>query len=174
MRGVVVLVDGEHRDRVQRMAESLAAFGGTPATVGLPHVTLHAAEDYDIEPVKQRVVSLGRSLPPFEIVTTGVGIFPGSPTYVYLSVVRSPRLTVLQRAVVEEISHHCQGAESVWAPVRWMPHITLATFPEGTNIGPAVDSLLRQETAFNFQATDLTLVEGEPDAQVILSAPLEA
>jgi 2'-5' RNA ligase len=174
MRGVVVLVDDEHRDRVQKMAESLAAFGGTPSTIGLPHVTLHAAEDYDIEPVKARVISLGRSLPPFEIVTTGVGIFPGSPIYLYLSVVRSPRLTVLQRAVVEEISHHCQGSESVWAPVRWMPHITLATFPEGAKIGRAVESLMNQQTAFSFQATALTLVEGEPEASIILSAPLVA
>jgi 2'-5' RNA ligase len=174
MRGVVLLVDDEHRDRVQRMAESLSRFGGTPSTVGLPHVTLHAAEDYDIEAVKARVLSLGRSLPPFEVVTTGLGIFPGSPTYVYLSVVRSPRLTVLQRAVVEEISHHCTGAESVWMPPRWMPHITLAMFENGAPVGAAVDALLAEETAFSFPATHLTLMEGEPDASILLSAPLEA
>lgn len=174
MRGVVVLVDDEHRDSVQRMAEALSEFGGNPATVGLPHVTLHAAEDYDVEPIKSRIVSLGRSFPPFEIVTTGVGVFPGSPTYVYLSVVRSPRLTVVQRAVVDEISNFCQGAESVWAPARWMPHITLATFPEGTPVGAAVDALLGEDTAFSFTADSLALLEGEPDATVLLSAPFEA
>jgi 2'-5' RNA ligase len=174
MRGVVLLVNDEHRDRVQRMAESLSRFGGTPSTVGLPHVTLHAAQGYDVESVKARVVSLGRSLPPFEIVTTGVGIFPGSPTYIYLSVVRSPRLTVLQRSVVEEISHHCTGAESVWMPQRWMPHITLAMFENGAPVGPAVDDLLAQETAFSFPVTSLTLMEGEPEASILLSAPLEA
>lgn len=171
MRGVVVLLDDANRSRVQAMAESLQHFGGTPATVGLPHVTLHAARGYDLETLKDRVTSLGRSLPPVTISSTGIGVFPGETTYVYLAVVRSPRLTVLQRAAYDEIAHLGEGSEPVWAPARWVPHITLATFDHGKGVGEAVQSLLGQETAFEFVANEISVFEGETEAAIIHSAP---
>src|SRR5690606_22120468 len=116
MPGVVVLLDEERAARVQELASGLSRFGGTPATTGFPHVTLHAADSYDMERVQRGVTSLARSLPPFELSTAGAGIFPGEPSYVYLTVVRRPRLTVVQRAVYEEICRFAAEGDRVWEP----------------------------------------------------------
>ena len=174
MQGVVLLLDEANRARVQAMAEALKLFGGTPATVGMPHVTLHAAKQYDIEAVKERVRSIGRSLPPVTITSTGIGVFPGDRTWVYLSVVRNPRLALLQRTVYDEIGNLGTGAEPVWAANRWTPHITLAQFENGARTGEAVQHLLGQETVFELVIPEISVVEGEPVAKVIAAGPFSA
>ncbi len=174
MQGVVLLLDEANLARVQAMAEALEQFGGVTSTVGMPHVTLHAAKQYELEKVKERAISIGRSLPPVPVTTTGIGVFPGERTYVYLSVVRSPRLALLQRTVYDEIAHFGTGSEPVWAPARWVPHITLAQFEHGARTGEAIQYLLTQETVFEFVAAEFAVVEGDPTASVILSAPFAA
>lgn len=173
MKGVVALLNEVHREQVQAAADELRRFGWEPATVGMPHLTLHAAPSYDMEKIARAVKSLGRSLPAFEAATTGIGLFRGETRYLYLPVIRSPRLTVVQRAVIEEVARHSEGSEPYWDPDRWMPHITLATASSDQPAGPAVDYLLTCDLNFTFPIDALSLVEGEPDAHVVLSAPLE-
>ena len=174
MQGLVLLLDEANLARVQAMAEALEQFGGTTSTVGMPHVTLHAAEQYELEKVKERAISIGRSLPPVPVSSTGIGVFPGEKTYVYLSVIRNPRLGLLQRTVYDEIAHFGTGSAPVWAPNRWVPHITLAQFEHGARTGEAVQYLLAQETVFDFVATEFSVVEGEPKVSVIVTAPFDA
>jgi len=174
MQGVVLCLDEANHTRVQGLAESLEQFGGRPATIGLPHLTLHAAKQYDIEKVNKRVLSLGRSLPPVTLTSTGIGVFPGEKTYVYLTVVRNPRLALLQRTTYEEIRLLGTGSEPVWAPDRWVPHITLAQFERGARVGEAVQHLLSKDVHFECVVNEISVIEGEPTARVITSAPFDA
>lgn len=127
MRGIVSLLDQESTDFVRGLWAAIAnEFGPGASPPGfVPHVSLHVAEDYKLEETEARVRSLALSIPPLETVTTGVGVFTGDEHIVYLPVVRTPRLTVLQRAVVAEAAVFATQPIDVFDPDRWVPHITL-------------------------------------------------
>jgi hypothetical protein len=81
---------------------------------------------------------------------------------------------LLQRTVYAEIGHLGKGAEPVWAGNRWTPHITLAEFSNGARVGEAVQHLLTQETVFELTVPEISVVEGDPKAAVIATAPFSA
>ncbi len=136
MLGVVSLLDEANSTFVRELSQGLASeFGiaGIDADAS-PHVSFHVAESYEIDDVEKRLRSLARSVPPVETRTAGAGIFFGEEHVLYLTVVRNPRLTVLQRTVYDEVRHHATGEHLSYHPFEWVPHITLGRWPAGQDV----------------------------------------
>lgn len=62
----------------------------------------------------------------FEVYASGLGVFLGNPTVLYVPVVRSAQLTCFHNAVWQELSSKFVGISGYYYPDRWIPHITLA------------------------------------------------
>lgn len=128
MHGVVSLLDSTHYQLVADLwAELKREFGvaGAYATP-YPHFSYQVAADYNeasLEPILQRF-ALNHA--PFQITTTGLGIFTGSVPVLYIPVLRSQHLTQFHQALWPEISTAAAGIQDYYRTEFWMPHITLA------------------------------------------------
>jgi len=168
VQGVVSPLDDEHAGRMQALWQALRQEFGTEGLhpSPLPHLTYHAAERYDMERLEAAVKSLARSLPPFDIATNGIGVFTGERRIVYLPVVRHSRLTVLQRAVAEQVSRLGEGASEVWAPDNWVPHLSVAALPpEDGRLGTMVEWLCGQDLGWTIPIGRLAIGEDTGEGQ---------
>jgi 2'-5' RNA ligase len=171
MVGVVSLLDDECSALVRSLWESLVReFGpGGMFPDSAPHLSLHVADSYELPEVEKRVKSLASSNPPFPAKTAGLGMFFGESLVVHLPVVRSSRLTVLQRTTRDEICRHAQGDTSLYEPNNWTPHITLGMWPaESAKAGAIVDYIVAQGTsqlALEFTIDSLSAIEDDGEAR---------
>lgn len=160
---IVCLFDEPTAERLRGLWESLANEFSLCAPAPPPHLTLHAAQGYEMGRVERMVRSLTRSLPPFVTRGEGLGLFRGESLTLYLPVVRTPRLSLLHRNVFEEVRDHATAPEPYHHPDRWMPHVTLAQ--EGLTeekLGEVVRYLARLDLSFELPIIALAaVVEGE-------------
>lgn len=164
---VVSLLEEPAAGRLRALWEGIEREFGLPEPVAPPHLTLHSAEAYDVERVAQMLKSLARTLPPFATRCEGVGLFPGSPVTLYLPVVRTPRLTLLHRNLVDEVRDHAQEPSGYYQPDRWLPHLTVAQGAlAGERLAAMLGWLLRQELSWEVAVTNLALVDGEGAAVI--------
>ena len=171
---VIVCLFGEPTaERIRGLWESLANEFTLCAPSPPPHLTLHAAQEYDMGRVERMLRSLARSMPPFATRCEGLGLFRSGALTLYLPVVRTPRLSLLHRNVFEEVRDHAANPEPYHHPDRWIPHVTIAQ--EGLseeNLGEVVRYLSRLELSFELPiATLAAVVEGE-GPQVALTEQL--
>lgn len=173
MVGVVTLLDDECSAVVRSLWETLAReFGpGGMFPDSSPHLSLHVADSYELADVDKRVESLAASNPPFTIKTAGLGMFFGESLVVHLPVVRSSRLTVLQRTTHDEIRRHAQGDTARYEPNNWMPHITLGLWPaDSAKAGAIVDYIIAQGTgqlSLESRVESLSVIEDDGESRTV-------
>jgi 2'-5' RNA ligase len=177
MVGVVSLLDEENSTFIRELWAGLTkefGFSGTHADSS-PHVSFHVAAEYDMDAVDARLQSLAKSIPPFEAQTNGIGIFPGDEIVVHLPVIRQPRLTVMQRAVFDEIRHCARGDEHYYRPDQWVPHITLGRWDRSADVvADVVRYLASRELDRSFPVDNLSVIEETGETRrVVCRYPLE-
>ena len=136
---------------------------------GVPHVSLHGAEEYEIDYAEVALQSLARSQAPFSVFVAGFGVFSGPQPVIHLAVTRSPRLAVLHRVVAQEIGRFATGVDRNFAPERWVPHITITR--EHVNpsvVAAAAERLAGIDLAFELRVTALALIEDTGEGQRVL------
>jgi len=145
VHGVVSLLDDQHYRLVESLWAEIRSRLGIKGiyVTPYPHYSYHVAEHYDITLLKPLLAQVAAQVDPFEIITTGLGIFTGglSPV-VYVSVVRSPQLTQLHQLLWPQLAGVSAGILEYYHPERWMPHITLGHGDITQENLPAVISLL--------------------------------
>ena len=124
----------------------LKAVQATPA----PHFTFMLAGIRRIETLRQVLAEVAATTPPFPAYTTGIGIFPGPRPVIYIPVLRSFDLNHLHQRVLDVTQPLCKGTDRFNAPMRWLPHLSLAlhdTTPE--TLGPVLHFL--NESTYNMR-----------------------
>ncbi|MGQ0603165.1 MAG: 2'-5' RNA ligase family protein [Anaerolineales bacterium] len=126
--GIVSLLDEQHDALTRNLwAEleqrfDLHSIGATP----YPHFSYHVARGYDAAGVERVLETIAAHARPFEVSTTGLGVFTGSTPVLYLPVVRTQALTEFHEQVWSALEPFATNSMSYYAPQNWMPHITLA------------------------------------------------
>ncbi len=126
--------------------------------VPFPHVTLMAFDDLTHLDVKELLERISQATAPFTLETTGLGLFNEPANIIYAPVVKVPQLNHLHRVVHEEIKALGGSVPPLYAPGRWIPHITLAQGDASSgSYGQAVDLLLEEDLKLSFEVRNLTL-----------------
>lgn len=92
----------------------------------MPHLSWHVSMDYDPVALDDFLKHILSSLKPFEIHTTGVGIFSAPQPVVYLPVVKTRALLDLHEMLWKGVSPLTQSGNRLYSPDVWVPHITIA------------------------------------------------
>src|SRR5271156_3507392 len=94
MQGIVSLLDGEARDRIEQLWEELRRDFGVRGihTKRFPHFSYHVADEYDLAQLRPRLEQLAGSTRIFSAQASGIGIFTRKEPVIYLPVVRSSDL----------------------------------------------------------------------------------
>lgn len=164
MHGIVSLLDDQHTELVEKLrAEMAQRFGvGDPSVTFVPHFSYHVAEGYDLDRLAGILEKVARETAVFTIQVTGIAIFPGPKSIIYIPVARNMALTKLHERVWTAVNPHSQGSVAYYAPDGWFPHITLAhsdITPD--NLGPILTWLHGQTIAWTIPVDNFTLVVEE-------------
>jgi 2'-5' RNA ligase len=128
MNGVVALLDKEHERLVEEIWAELKEQMGLSGIyiTPYPHFSFHVAEQYDLDQLKSTLAQAADEIGPFEVTTSGLGIFTGGLSPIlYVSVTRSPLLSDIHEWLWSLASAHSAGIVEYYHPRHWVPHITL-------------------------------------------------
>jgi 2'-5' RNA ligase len=100
-------------------------FGHSFSTNGDLHFSWHVAGEYNTEKVLPLLQKMASELPPYEITTTGIGIFTGPRPVLYLPVIKTKWMADLHTALWDALESHASQVSDYYCPNKWMPHITL-------------------------------------------------
>jgi 2'-5' RNA ligase len=128
MQGIVSLLDGEARERIEQLWEELRRDFGVHGihTKRFPHFSYHVAEEYDVAQLRPAIEKLAGAMRQFSARASGIGIFTRREPVIYLPVVRSELLQRIHRDVARLAEALASGINEYYAPDIWIPHITIA------------------------------------------------
>lgn len=110
----------------QIRSAALAGCGPDPAPLQWPlHLSWQGAESYYLDEVELRMRTIARTFAPVTTRIDGVGVFTGAEPVVYLSVTRTPALSVLNATLWEALSPLARSANRYFSPEEWVPHISI-------------------------------------------------
>jgi 2'-5' RNA ligase len=127
MDGIVSLLDNDHYQLVEELwAELKREFSVDGVSITpFPHFSYQIAQKYNVDKTKLVLERIAANIMTFKVRTSGLGIFIGASTVLYIPVVRSLELTQLHQELWEQISSSSFGAAEHYHPDQWMPHITI-------------------------------------------------
>jgi 2'-5' RNA ligase len=131
MHGIVSLPDEAHESLIKNLWDEIEGRFGLQdiALRPIPHFSYQVADTYDLDRLQAVLQSIAHNTAPFQVKTTGLGIFTGSSAVypvLYVPVVRSAQLTAFQRLIWYETLPLGTGVADYYAPDSWIPHISLA------------------------------------------------
>ena len=147
MPGILFLFDRASHERIERLWDQMEReFGVAKGYPGaLPHFTLHLADRYDLEATQAVVEEIANARAPFDVTTTGLGVFTGDLPIVYIPVTRTRTLDDLHLRLYRSLAPHCNGHVPYYAPEKWMPHISLGQVNITSDALPPVLTWLSHE-----------------------------
>ncbi len=157
-----MLLDEATESGVDRLWDSMEReFGIAKGFPGaLPHLTIHLAGSYDLEATRPVVEELATSHGPFEVETTGLGVFTGETPILYVPVIRTRALDKLHGELYSLLAPHCGEHVPYYAPRSWMPHITIGHANITPEVLPALLAWLsRQPLSWQGHATTIAIGE---------------
>ena len=128
------------------------------------HLSYHVADEYSSSVVEGILPELARSQAPIAVRPSGLTVFTKPKPVVCASIVRSPALSKVHRAIWDAADGRSSGAVERFAPEQWAPHITLAQGELDRSDLPAVVEALSEvdfEQEFVVDNLTCTLGEGE-------------
>ncbi|MFO7583982.1 MAG: 2'-5' RNA ligase family protein [Anaerolineales bacterium] len=128
MHALVSLFDEKHEKIIHSLWQELGVHCGLSSinTTPFPHFSWLIAEDFDWERLDLEISDISKSVGPFTIQATGLGIFAGPNPVLYIPIVRTAELSRIHQLVWEKILPIGKELSPHYAPQNWMPHITLA------------------------------------------------
>lgn len=128
MYAIVSLLDEHHYTRIEDLWHDLEVECGLSGVTltPLPHFSWHIASEYDYRRLEASLLELAASTPPFNVRTTGLGLFTGASPVLFIPIVKDPALADFHLQVWQRSQTTAIGASPHYAPEAWVPHITLA------------------------------------------------
>jgi 2'-5' RNA ligase len=128
MQGIVSLLDGEARERIEQLWEELRRDFGVRGihSKRFPHFSYHVADEYDLTKLRPDLEQLAGATRKFPAHASGIGIFTRKEPVIYLPVVRSKELQSIHSDIARLAEPLATGINEYYAPDIWIPHITIA------------------------------------------------
>ena len=164
MPGIIFLLDEASHARIERIWDEMEReFGVAKGYPGaLPHLTVHLASAYDLEATRSVVEEIANRQAPFEVETSGLGVFTGELPILYIPVIRTRTLDKLHARFYLSLAPHCSEHERYYAPERWMPHVTIGQLNIAPEILPSLLGWLsHQPLSWTLQAATLAIGEND-------------
>ncbi|HET9199854.1 MAG TPA: 2'-5' RNA ligase family protein [Dehalococcoidia bacterium] len=176
MHGVVGVPDARHEKQIRDLWAGMEAeFGWPPVSDTLvPHFSYHVATDYNLDLLRERLVSLARRTKPFAVGVGGIGIFTANDdgqeiAVCYLPMIRNNALNGMHHAVWTDLADTAGDINERYAADVWVPHITVT--PDGLTreVVPALaEFLTRQPIDWELQIDRITLLHDTGQRQELV------
>ncbi len=170
MVGIVSLLDDLHYHLVEDLwAELQQKFGVQGVYITpYPHFSYHVASDYAVEMLVPILHRVSGEQAPFQVRTSGLGIFTGEAPVLYIPVARNPILTQFHAALWQELSNTGNNALEYYHPNHWIPHITIGFGDvNNANLAHIVRYLSGRDFSWQVTIDNLTLIYDSGNGQEV-------
>jgi len=170
MQGIVSLLDGEARERIEQLWEELRREFGVRGIHAkrFPHFSYHVAEEYDPTQLRPALQQLAGAMRAFPAQTSGIGIFTRKEPVIYLPVVRSGELQRVHGDVARLAETLASGSNEYYAAEIWIPHITIAEGDVDILVLPEIVRRLGERNfRWELSVTNLAVIRAVEDVQEI-------
>lgn len=130
----------------------------------IPHLTWHAASQYQREAVINRLAGIASQLTPMTVISSGLGIFSGPTPVIYIPVSKTCEFVKVHKQLWEALEPVAVHSNPYYATDDWVPHITLAygdVNPE--KLACAIQRLAFQKYEWLIKICNLALISQEED-----------
>jgi len=170
MQGIVSLLDGEARERIDQLWEALRRDFGVRGIHAkrFPHFSYHVAEKYELTRLRPALEQLSGATRGFFAQTSGIGIFTRKEPVIYLPVVRSGELQHIHGDVARLAEPLASAINEYYAAEIWIPHITIAEGDVDILVLPEIVRRLGERTfRWELAVTNLAVIRAVEDVQEI-------
>lgn len=170
MQGIVSLLDGEARERIEQLWEELRRDFGVRGihTKRFPHFSYHVADEYDLAQLRPALEQFAGATGKFSARASGIGIFTRKEPVVYLPVVRSVDLQRAHGDVARLAEPLAAGINEYYATNIWIPHITIAEGDVDILILPEIVRRLGERNLqWELPVTNLAVIRASETVQEI-------
>ncbi|MDT8307228.1 MAG: 2'-5' RNA ligase family protein [Anaerolineae bacterium] len=169
MHGIGSLLDDDHYKMVEDIwagLEEALDVRGVYVTP-FPHFSYHVADHYDLERLEPLLQDFAGRTPPFEAMTTGLGIFTeGINPVLYVTVARSPELSAINGHLWSLLQAASTGIVGYYHPHVWVPHITLGLGDiTRDNLAEAISVLSAWDFTWQIKIDNIVLLYSEGDTK---------
>ena len=170
MQGIVSLLDGEARDRIEQLWDELRRDFGVRGihSKRFPHFSYHVADEYDLTQLRAGLGQLAGATQNFSAQANGIGIFTRKEPVIYLPVVRSHELQRIHADVARLSAPLASGINEYYAAEIWIPHVTIAEDDVDILVLPEIVRRLGERNLrWEIQVTNLAVIRATEAVQEI-------
>ncbi|MCB2377482.1 2'-5' RNA ligase family protein [Hymenobacter sp. BT635] len=166
MLAITTLLTPQYAARINRIIKGLETEFGLDDVQATPdpHITYQLAGVKKLSALKSVLSDVAATTVPFEVHTTGLGVFPGPNPVIYIPVLRTDELNRLHQRIIKATAPLCLRTDKFSGPDCWLPHISLAlhdTTPE--LLGPVLQYLNQQTFNLKLMLDNLAILRQEGD-----------
>ena len=161
MYAIISELDADSTDSVWNLWRKLRNSCGLEAIYDLPtpHLTWLVAEDLDIRLSAPIIETIAADNCGFTTRSFGLGIFTGLRPVLYLPLVKTQAMIDIHNQVWDQIPLMTSQPNRYYAPLFWMPHITLAVNDlSSENLVCAMDSLAFETLEMSISVDNMIIV----------------
>lgn len=129
MQAIVALFSDESTQRIYRIWDQLRANDGVSRDGVIPHISWHVAKRYPLDKVKALIDNETSYKVSFFVNSTGLGIFRGGTSYLYLPVTVTQVMLEQHQRIFRTATDLCFECNEYFEPDIWVPHITIQFNP---------------------------------------------
>ena len=170
MQGIVSLLDGEARDRIEQLWEELRRDFGVRGSHSkrFPHFSYHVADEYDLTHLRSALEQLAGATRNFSTQASGIGIFTRKEPVIYLPVVRSNELQSIHGDIARLGEPLATGINEYYAGEIWIPHVTIAEGDVDILVLPEIVRRLGERNLrWEIRVTNLAVIRATESVQEI-------
>jgi 2'-5' RNA ligase len=157
MFSIAALIEAKQAAPWQKLA-SLCEFTGV-ITHTISHFSWQTAENYRIEPLKEKLTALTENISPFSFTTSGLGVFPGDRKILFLIIVKTKKLLEIHEMLWKELSIYAEGSKAHYAPENWIPHISINLYKlTDDQFNCSFAELIKTDLNFEFKVSKFGLI----------------
>ena len=162
MDGVVTILEDKYYRIVQEIWQDLhqACNLQNSTSLTVPHFSWHVAQSYGSESYLDDLLQkLSLQVKPFQVRTTGVGLFLHPRLVIYIPVVKTQSMIEVHRMLWDQLLALAEQPLPYYSPDHWMPHITLIHEElTETSLSGVLARLSRWEFDWEIQVNNLALI----------------
>lgn len=161
MHGIVSLLPQPYYKEVENIWNQLEKEVGLTGVrvTPYPHFSWQIAENYDMNKLIDVFEDIAVSTKPFEVKTTGIGLFTGKSPVVFIPVVKDIQLLKFHYSIWEKLKQVGEDISDYYSPQLWIPHISLA-YEDVTkeNIGIVLRKLSFMDFNWSFEVDNISFI----------------
>jgi hypothetical protein len=132
-----------------------------PFATPVPHVTHIQAEDIRQDDLEAALTTFAEQQAPYTLHASGLGIFTGEKTVVYMALVRNLALNHIHSRLIDSLYSTIEGMSEEHLINYWMPHISLLVPGMGSNqLADVIQFLSAQSFERDITVSKLALLDG--------------